>query len=35
MVISISNLIQKLMTYLSSSELKGTKYKDRTSKIES
>ncbi len=34
MVISISNLIQKLMAYLSSSELKGVKYKDRFSKIE-
>jgi four helix bundle protein len=34
MVISISNLIQKLMTYLSASDLKGVKYKNRTSKIE-
>jgi four helix bundle protein len=35
LVISISNLIQKLMTYLSTSDLKGVKYKNRTSKIES
>jgi four helix bundle protein len=35
LVISISNLIQKLMTYLSASDLKGVKYKNRTSKIES
>ncbi len=35
MVISISNLIQKLMTYLSASDLKGVKYKDRAANAES
>jgi four helix bundle protein len=35
MVISISNLIQKLMAYLRASDLKGAKYKSSASKLES